>query len=151
MTLRPLTYADIPTLSRYAQGWTKLTDAQCRDMLDEMHTPREDGKYYEIFAVENADGDMVGTVSLFQHTRDAVSAGPEIFAPYRRCGYATEALNTAYARAAARGFRIAVAQVRLNNTASLALHRKCGFEADHEFVNRHGNRVVFLIKAIGDL
>ena len=148
MILRPLTYADIPTLSKYAEGWTELTDVQCRDMLDEMHTPREDGKYYDIFAVENGEGITVGTVSLFQHTRDAVSAGPEIFAPYRRRGYATEALNMAYAHAAARGFRIAVAQVRLTNAASLALHRKCGFEVDHEFVNRHGNRVAFLIKAL---
>lgn len=148
MILRPLTYTDIPTLSQYDESWTKLTDTQCRDMLDKMHTPREDGKYYEIFAVENEDGVTVGTVSLFQHTRDAVSAGPEIFTPYRRRGYATEALNMAYAHAAARGFRVAVAQVRLNNTASLALHRKCGFESDHEFVNRHGNRVAFLIKAL---
>lgn len=125
-----------------------MSERELREMIDSFYTPRNDGKYFEMFAIENHAGEMVGLVSLFQHTGEAISAGPEIFVPYRGRSYGTAALQQAYAHAGTLGYRIAVAQVRTNNPASIALHRKCGFEADHEYINQKGNHVIFFIRAI---
>jgi RimJ/RimL family protein N-acetyltransferase len=95
---------------------------------------------YKFFRV--ADGQIVGMISLYQHTADVISIGPEIFAPYRRRGYAKAALRYACEIAAEKGYRTVSQQIRTENTASIALHRSLGFETDGAAIlNAKGNAV----------
>lgn len=70
--------------------------------------------------------EIVGCVSLYQHTNSVISLGIEVFPPYRQRGYAFYGVSLALDYAKEKGFRIAVAQVRNNNHASIALHKKLG-------------------------
>ena len=94
------------------------------------------------------DNTVVGMVSLYQHTQNIISCGPEVFAEYRRLGYGTQAVLQALKIAKDMGYKIAVAQVRKDNFESIRLHEKLGFEMDHEYVNKRGNEVCFFIKAL---
>ena len=60
---------------------------------------------------------------------------------YRRKGYAFEAMKQAYEYAKKRGYKIATAQIRKDNIASIQLHKKLGFALDREMINKRGNEV----------
>jgi len=102
---------------------------------------RHGGRYFEMFAV--MDGETcVGVVSLYGLGDGAVSCGPEIKPQYRRQGYGALAVGAALAQARLLGFTRAVAQVRRDNAASIALHQKLGFTRCRSYVNRKGNPVL---------
>ena len=114
-------------------------------IIQEWQTLSFNGKYFEMFAI--AEGDkIVGSISLYQHNDYIISAGPEIFKEYRRKGYAFEAMKQAYDYAKKRGYKIATAQIRKDNIASLRLHEKLGFALDREMINKHGKEVCIYIK-----
>ncbi|MCR5263335.1 MAG: GNAT family N-acetyltransferase, partial [Clostridiales bacterium] len=107
-----------------------------------------DGHWHRFFIVRSDEG-VVGTVDLYQHSGYIVSAGPEIFPPFRRRGYAFAALAQAYGYAQEHGFRLAQAQIRADNEASVRLHEKLGFIRSWEHVkNRHGNEVYIYSKIL---
>ena len=100
-----------------------------------------DGRYFELLAV--MDGDIcVGFVSLYALGEKTVSCGPEIKPQYRRHGYGCVAVRVALERARLLGFTRAVAQVRRDNAASIALHRKLGFTQCRSYVNKKGHPVL---------
>ena len=88
-------------------------------------------------------------VSLYQHTKNIISCGPEVFEEYRKRGYGSLAVCKALDIAKNMGYKIAVAQIKKDNLASIMLHEKLGFEKDHEYINKRGNTVCFYIKSIG--
>lgn len=47
-----------------------------------------------------------------------------------------------------KGYTVAVGDVRDDNTASIALHEKLGFEMDRKYVNKQGRAVRVHIKAL---
>ena len=105
------------------------------------------GKYYEMFAVCDQN-EIVGSVSLYQHSDYIISAGPEIYVPYRKRGYGYEALMLAYDYAKDLGYKIASAQIRTDNVASICLHEKLGFQRDCEMINRKGKSVYIYLKQL---
>ena len=106
------------------------------------------GKYFEMFAVVK-DAEIVGMISLYQHSQSVISCGPETFEPYRRQGIAGEAMQLAMETAKSKGYKLVSQQIRVNNTASIALHNKLGFETDgYIYKNRHGNDVQIFIKLL---
>jgi len=47
------------------------------------------------------------------------------------------------------GYKIAAAQVRVDNIASIALNKKLEFECENsEYINKKGNKVYYFIKTI---
>lgn len=116
-------------------------------MLAEWNLCSHNGKYFEMFAVISEDV-VVGSVSLYQHNDYIISAGPEIFPQYRCQGYAYEAMTQVYAYAKNKGYKIASAQIRKNNLASIKLHEKLGFVLDSEMINRHGNEIFIYLKLL---
>ena len=116
--------------------------------LDEMASGERNGRFFRFFIVL-CGREPVGTVSLYQHTGYIISAGPEIFPPFRRRGYAFEAMKLAYDFAKENGFRLAQAQIRTDNEASIRLHEKLGFLRSWEDVtNRHGHKVCIYSKIL---
>ena len=124
-----------------------MSEDSLSEMIHDWNQMTYQGRYFEIFAIV-ADGQVVGLVSLYQHGKSIISAGPEIFSPYRKRGYAFQGVTLALEESKSKGYKVAVAQVRKNNDASIALHNKLGFMTDHWFVNSKGNEVWFMMKVL---
>ena len=106
------------------------------------------GKYFEMFAVVKGT-EIVGMISLYQHSPSVISCGPEIFESYREQRIATEAMMLAMKISKNKGYKLMSQQIRVNNTASIALHNKLGFETDgYIYKNKHGNDVQIYIKLL---
>lgn len=145
VSLRHFTGADLPVLRTYYVP--ERTDAEIMDLLAQWNAGTFRGKRFEMFAL--CDGDtVVGMVSLYQHNGYIVSAGPEVFEPFRRKGYGEAGLCLAYEYAGRQGYTIASAQIRTDNAASIRLHEKLGFLRDSEMTNRRGNRVYTYLKQL---
>lgn len=143
--IRNFTKDDISVLNK--MRYPNLTPKDIMKMVDKWDSKVYNNRYFEMFAVID-DNCIVGMVSLFQHSKTVISDGIEIFAPYYKRGYGFQAVSLAMAHARNDGYKIAVATVRIDNNASVALHKKLGFEIDHEYVNTKGNKVYFFIKAL---
>ncbi|MBR5094695.1 MAG: GNAT family N-acetyltransferase [Oscillospiraceae bacterium] len=106
------------------------------------------GRPFEMFAVV-AEGRIVGRISLLGLSPSLVSLGPEIWPEERRKGYGRAAMVLLMERAAEKGYRIVLQQVRRDNAASVALHEGLGFESDgYGYRNRWDREVVLYLKAL---
>lgn len=146
IVLRHFTASDIPILQKYrCQNWNVQ---EIQEMMEQWNRKEYEGKYFEMFAV-TAGQTVVGSISLYEHTKSIVSLGLEIFLEYRRRGYASAAVREALQIAKNRGYQIVRDRVRTNNTASIALHQKLGFETDgHEYENPKGDKMHLFLKPL---
>lgn len=145
ITLRPITQADVSLFKD--TSYESMDEASAVCMIEESQNKAHNGQYFELFTVED-DGQCVGFVSLFALSKTEISCGPEIKPLYRRLGYAFAALEKALEYAKSIGFSRAVAQVRKDNTASIALHNKLNFICTKEYTNKKGNLVCWFEKAL---
>ena len=144
--LRSFEKEDASELQKY--GYSDLSAEKVEALICDWSKKHFDGKYFEMFAIVS-DGKIVGTVSLYQHSSEVVSIGPEVFGEFRRKGFAKEAMIYACQMAREKGFKIASQQIRINNTASIALHRSLGFETNgFVYTNSKGNEVSIYLKCL---
>jgi len=114
-------------------------------MINNWNTYLYSGLYFEMFAV-CSDDVIVGSVSLFDHENGKIGAGPTILEKYRKKGYGFSAVETALEIARKKGYAMAVAQIRVDNTASILLHEKLKFSVINKGINKKGNEVFYLEK-----
>ncbi|HIT33878.1 MAG TPA: GNAT family N-acetyltransferase [Candidatus Faecousia intestinigallinarum] len=145
ITLRDFTDNDAETLKIHQ--YSQLSVEEISKMIGEWNQKQIDGRYFEMFALVD-ENIVVGSISLYQHTKHIVGCGPDIFSPYRRQGFAYCGMTLVLEYAKQRGYKVAVAQVRKNNLASIALHQKLNFELDHDYINTKGYEVYFYIKSL---
>ena len=145
ITIRSFTEGD--SLSLKQLHYRDCDEDKIKSIIAEWGRKEYQGKYFEMFAVVD-DESLVGQVSIYEHSKNIVSLGVEIYPEYRRNGFAHSSSGLVLDYAKNRGYKIAVSQVRIDNAASLALHRKLGFEIDHDYVNKKGNKVFFLIMSL---
>lgn len=141
MILRPFTFEDWPIIAKYQ--YPDSSNEEIKNMILQWNTRQYEGQYFEMLAIEN-DGNIVGYVSLLDRNGGVVSEGVEIYPPYRRQGYGVCAVKTALQYAKELGFQAVSAQIRQNNTASIALHKKLGFRITESFCNGRGHPVFTL-------
>ncbi len=121
---------------------------QIENLICKWNRKRVNNEYFEMFAIL-ADKNMIGTISLYQHSPEVVSIGPEIFKPYRKKGFAKEAMVYACNIAKEKGYKIVSQQIRINNAASIALHSSLGFETSGlTYTNAKGNKVAIFLKCL---
>ena len=121
---------------------------EIKTLMEKWKEKEVDGKYFEMFAVMK-DKKIVGMISLYQHSENVISCGPEIFECYRKQGIAGEAMILAMEIAKNKGYKLVSQQIRVNNTASISLHKKLGFETDeYIYKNQKGNDVQIFIKLL---
>ena len=119
-----------------------LSIEQIENLICEWNQKQVNDKYFEMFAIL-FDENIVGTISLYEHSTEAVSIGPEIFESYRQKGFAKEAMIYACDIAKEKGYKIVSQQIRINNMASIALHSSLGFETNGLiYTNAKGNQVI---------
>ena len=144
--LRNLKKEDASELQKYV--YSDLSTEQVEALICEWYKKQFNGKYFEMYAIVS-DEKIVGTISLYQHSSEVISIGPEIFCEYRRKGFAKEAMIGACQLAKEKGFKIVLQQIRTNNVASIALHCLLGFETDElVFTNAKGNQVYIYLKSL---
>ena len=142
--LRNFTHNDLKVLEKY----TVQSIERLQDLLKIWDTKLYNGRYFEMFAVVN-DEEIVGSVSLYQHSEYSVECGPEIWEDFRKKGYGYEAVNRALEIARKKGFKIAQAQILTDNYASIALHKKLGFETDdYIYTNAKGQPCNIFLKPL---
>ena len=144
--LRNFKKEDTSKLQKY--GYSDLTAEQVEALICDWSKKQVNGKYFEMFAIVS-ENKIVGTISLYQHSSEVVSIGPEIFCEYRRKGFAKEAMIIACQKAKEKGFKIVSQQIRTNNAASIALHSSLGFETNElVYTNAKGNQVSIYLKCL---
>ena len=128
--------------------YSNLSALQIEDLICEWNQKQVNSKYFEMFAIMS-DKDIVGAVSLFRHSAEVISIGPEIFKSYRRKGFGKAAMKCALAIAKEKGYKIVSQQIRTNNSASIALHSSLGFETSGlTYTNSKGNQVAIYLKSL---
>lgn len=144
IVLRNYIQSDAAQLKLY--GYADASQKELQALIDTWNQKRFQGNYFEMFAVTDA-GAHVGRASLYGRSEHIVSCGIEIFPAFRKKGYGGEAYRNLLTIAKEKGYTIAVAQVRFDNAASIALHRAIGFEAeDYVYRNAKGESVYYFIK-----
>ncbi|MBE6696632.1 MAG: GNAT family N-acetyltransferase [Ruminococcaceae bacterium] len=144
--LRNLKKEDASELQEYV--YSDLSTEQVEALICDWDKKQFNGKYFEMYAIVS-DEKVVGTISLYQHSSEVISIGPEIFCEYRRKGFAKEAMICACQMAKEKGFKIVSQQIRTNNAASIALHCSLGFETNElVFTNAKGNQVYIYLKCL---
>lgn len=146
ITIRNFDNEDIETIKEYM--FQNASHDNIAAAIDEWNSYRYEGRYFEMFAI-CADERIVGTISLYQHNDYTISAGPEIFLPFRKQGYAFEAFKLALEHAKKQGYKLAIAKVRKTNEPSIKLHEKLGFQRDaYGLLNKNGDEVYIYLKLL---
>ena len=127
ISIRHFTEHDAIILQQKQYTENSITDI-C-EMITEWESNTYQGKYFEMFAI-TANDTIVGSVSLYEHSKSVVSIGVEIYPDQRRNGYAAEGMRLIMNHAKDLGYRIIQDQVRTDNQASIALHNSLEFETD---------------------
>lgn len=125
-----------------------LSVEEIRELFRKWNIKECEGKYFEMFAIVK-DEEVVGRISLYQHSENVISCGPEIFEGCCRQGFAKEAMRLAMDIAKNKGYKVVMQQIRTDNVASIALHNSLDFESDgYVYRNKKGNEVLIYIKAL---
>ncbi len=138
ITVRPIQQGEIDLLSD--TSYETMSEAEKEQMLSESLDRNYKGRYFELLVVEDS-GNCVGFMSLYAHSETMISCGPEIKRHSRQKGYGYRGEQLALAYAKSMGYTEAIAQVRVDNTASRALHEKLGFTLEKIYVNQKGREV----------
>jgi RimJ/RimL family protein N-acetyltransferase len=127
ISIRHFTEHDAIIIQQKQYTETSITDIY--EMITEWESNTYQGKYFEMFAII-ADDAIVGSASLYEHSKSVVSIGVEVYPDQRRKGYAAEGMRLITNHARDLGYRIIQDQVRTDNQASIALHNSLEFETD---------------------
>lgn len=146
ITLRNFVNSDIGQLQK--DKYAGMPSETLQALIDTWNQKKFEENYFEMVAiVENHT--LIGEASLYGRSEHMVSCGIELYPAYRGKGYGTLAYPKLLSLAKQKGFTIAVAQVRADNFASIALHKKVGFETeDYTYKNRKGNPIYYFIKRL---
>ena len=145
ITLHPIEYHTADLLQGTSYG--SMSPETMNTMIAESLAKCHNGQYFELLAVMDKKT-CVGVVSLYETAPGEISCGPEIKPQYRRQGYGYLAVRTALERANLLGYTKAVAQIRQDNVASIALHTKLGFSLCRSFTNQRGHPVSEFVKIL---
>ncbi len=147
IVLRDFTHLDVYKLQEFQYGDMSKEDVLA--LIETWNKKQYEENYFEMFAIIEENGNIVGYASLYGRSKHIVSCGLEIYPAYRGKGYGTSAYHELLSLAKEKGYSIAVAQVRADNVASIALHKKVGFEAEeYTYINKNGNPVYYFIKTL---
>ena len=146
VTLRSFNNADANVLQQFK--YANMSIKEIQDMICNWNMHEYEGKYFEMFAVVNYS-EIVGTISLYQHTDNIISIGPEIFKVFQRQGFGKAAMKLSLDVVKSRGYKIVVQQVQRNNIPSITMHKNLAFETDNYcYTNRKGKEVLIFLKPL---
>lgn len=128
-------------------SYDKLDNLKKTAMLLESERGEHNGKFFKLFAVV-VDGETVGVMNVCAKSKSVISIAPEIKEKYRRKGYAFIAEQMLFNLLKEKGYKIALATIKKDNLASIALQEKLGFEFVKEYVSDKGNELLMYLKSL---
>lgn len=144
--LRQFTGSDAEEIRQHM--YPDMTIGEIEQMIAEWNTCVFAGRFFELLAVTK-DGRIVGSASLKECSKSAVSLGIGIVAAERGKGIASDAMRLLLERAKEKGYRVALDQVRTDNAASIRLHEKFGFETDgYVYRNKRDHEVILYLNVL---
>ena len=144
--LREFSPGNAPLLQE--AGYPDESTEKIEALIAQWNTHSFDDRYFEMLGIWDGEN-LVGCISLYQHTGEVISIGPEIFPAHRRKGYGRQALALACQRGRELGYKIVCQQIRTDNIASLTLHASLGFVGSGQiFTNARGNPVLICLKSL---
>ena len=141
VSIRPFSESDVDRI--HAELYPDLSGNALCSMVRDWNSGFFQGKRFEMFAVLKGE-EIIGSISLSEHSKSVASIGVEIFSAYRRAGFACEAVRLLIKHAKERGYKVIQDQVRTDNTAGVRLHEKLGFETDRYVYQNRREHPVFL-------
>ena len=146
ISIRPFHEYDAEVLHQFYAP--EMSEDEILDMIHEWEIGIYKGKLFEMFAILNGQN-IIGLISLYEHSNSVAGIGPHIFEDKRRRGYAKVAMRLIEAYAKEKGFRIIQQQVSTANLPSIALHDSLGYETDgYIYKNRKEQDVILYLKAL---
>ena len=146
VSIRHFSGSDIDVLRTNLYPYLSLEEI--RLMVQNWNSGSYLGKRFEMFAVLNGK-EIVGTISLYEHSKSVASIGAEILELHKRKGYAYEANLLLLEYAKQIGYKVIQNQVRTDNAASIRLNEKLGFESDkYVYKNKRDQAVYLFLKAL---
>ena len=131
-----------------SRRYPDMEEKAIRSMIHEWNAGSFNGVFFEMFAVLHGE-EIVGSVSLTEHSKSVASIGAEIYPAFRRMGFAYKANLLLFDLAKQLGYRVIQNQVRTDNTASILLNEKLGFESDrYIYRNRKDHSVYLFLKVL---
>lgn len=109
-------------------------------LISQWNAGEVNGARFEMLLIEE-DGVPAGLLSLYERGRD-VSLGISVHPSMQKRGIASRAVGLACMRTKEQGWEGIISECRADNAASIALHRRCGFEETGRGVNRRGREVI---------
>ena len=85
VSFRHFTTEDAPILQK--EQYPNMNLDEIKSMIDDWNKNTFSGKYFEMFAITD-NTKVVGTISLYEHSKHVASLGCEIFEQERHKGYA---------------------------------------------------------------
>lgn len=145
ISLRSFRPCDWQAISQYQHPGISREEAV--QLIADFNEPTYQGTFHKLSAIAD-DAQIVGYVSLIEQSTGVASIGAEVYAPFRRRGYAYAAISQLLMFAQLHNYHTVTAQVRKDNAPSLALCKKLGFAISGEGISRRGNPVWNLTKSI---
>ncbi len=145
LKLKPISFDNINDFVDTVYQNTSLNRRQ--ELIQSSIDKNYNGAYFEFFVVYD-DNTVIGFMNLCAHSKHIISICPAIKTKYQRKGYGFLAEKMALAYAKNKGYTISSAGITEDNTASIALHEKLGFELDHVYVNKNGKTMRCYLKII---
>lgn len=143
--LRKLTPDDAECLKLYE--YKNYNTEEIISLINTWNKNKYQGRCFEMYGAEYEDS-LVGIFSIVETEDGNVSIGPTVFEPFRQKGIAFYVLNILLDMASKKGYKKAVAQVRLSKKASIKLHEKAGYSNKCLTINRNNNEVIIFEKNI---
>lgn len=145
ISLKPVSEGNIPDFAD--TSFAEMSVEEKRGMIQESVRKEHNGSYFELYAVY--DGDLlVGFMNLYAHAAHLISVAPEIKRTQRRRGYGYQGMLLALQLARDAGYTAAIAGVREDNPASIALHEKLGFELGSNCLSKNGKPMRIYVKVL---
>lgn len=149
MILRNLELSDVKFMTsvwgqeKRIEGYGIPTDEETmRSLIHEWDKKLVHGRYYELFAID-VEGIMVGLLNFFEITDNSILIGISIDNLHWRKGYAYEAMQKAFDYLKDKGLYHVVSNCRADNVASIALHKKCGFQFLCEDISKRSGKRIY--------
>lgn len=139
MVIRHFEIKDIKSLQKYR--YPEKNDLEILKLINQWNMSGCSGRYFEMFSAVHA-GEVVGEISLQEHTKDSLSLGIHIFEPFRKKGYGLFCLKFAIKKSTELKYRYLICLVEKNNLIATHMLNKCGFIPMNEFINPKGVEIV---------
>ena len=139
MIIRHFEIKDIKVLQKYR--YPNKNDLEILKLINQWNMSGGSGRYFEMFSAVHS-GQVVGEISLQEHTKDSLCLGIHIFEPFRMKGFGSFCLKFAIKKSLELNYPYLICLVEKNNLIASKMLIKHGFVSMNEFINPKGVEIV---------